>query len=105
MTRIIFTLLLILVAAACSSTVAYVATDARVAYDAAEQTCREIGGHVAPLERVDEVLEACRGAGETGPCWVALSSSEANYAITIDGHLWAVPLDSTGEALAICEVR
>jgi hypothetical protein len=90
---------------ACSSTSAYVATDDRVVRDEAESACRELGGRLASVEHVDEVLEACRGAGETGPCWVALSSSEATYAITIDGHLWAVPLDSTGEALAVCEVR
>jgi hypothetical protein len=69
------------------------------------RACRELGGRLASVEHVDGVLAACRGAGESGPCWVALSSSEAHYAITIDGHLWAVPVGSTGEALAICEIE
>ena len=91
--------------AGCSNATAFVATDDRVVHDEASWACRDLGGRLASVEHVDEVLAACRDAGETGPCWVALSSSEANYAITIDGHLWAVPVGSAGEALAICEVR
>lgn len=100
---VILTALLFLVA--CSSTTAYVATDERVPRADAERACDDIGGELAGVAHIDEVLEACRGAGETGPCWVDLESAEAAYAITLDGHLWAVPLDFDGDALAICKVR
>lgn len=101
MNRLIASFLLALTA--CSSTTTFVASEVRVVHDAAEAQCIELGGRVAPVDRVDEILAACRDAGETGPCWVALSSSQANYAITIDGHFWAVPV-GVGEAITVCEV-
>lgn len=94
-----------LILGGCSSMPLFVATDTRVPFADAESACREMGGHLADLRDVDAVLDACRDSLDSGPCWVALSSAEANYAITLDGHLWAVPIDSAGEALAICEVR
>lgn len=90
--------------AGCAGSPVLFATETRTTRAHADAQCEALDARVARIDRVDDVLAACRDAGETGPCWVALSSAEADYAITIDGHLWAVPI-GVGEAIAICEVR
>lgn len=105
MMRKTFVLVAALALSACSTNEPiYFASEVRVSRADADATCRESGAHVAGLDDVDAVLAACRDSLDSGPCWVDLSSSEADYAITLDGHLMAVSR-GFGEALVICEVK